>query len=677
MPLASTPQTHIYFWLQQSILHVAAYLESVGGDRVFESYQFLAGYLDPVREQLPQCTSLSELDRTWRKVVEQAGQRYNGQNSPLVRLQNAGLTSDHLRSLLFAGLVEVDARFGTVYSVLHPFPEEQRLTVGLLEDLLRFNTPESTVPAWVLGQDLERQGLLTRHHCDRPRATQALTVTALVWDVLCGLEIAHPTNSLVYHPPQSLKSFETLTGLLPADLLERLTRVPELIERHLTQGVILRGMRGTGRLRAIAAIAQSLNQGILHVRRPQLKAVPELCRLLGALAIVQQAIPILELELSPGENLALPHLAEYQGLFGVLLNREGSLSGPQVEECLTLWVPAPNQVAREQQWTTVLDAGVNGTREVVVQASQQYHLTLGAVTQAGRLAQAYAALNQHDHVELTDVREACRSLNQQTLENLATRMTADCTWDNLIVSDTTQTELATLIRRCRYRETLLSHLGSGFIGTTRGVRALFGGCSGTGKTLAARIIAAELGLDLYRVDLSAVVSKYIGETERNLSRLFARAEEQDIILLLDEGDSLLTARTDVRSSNDRYANLETNYLLQRLEQYEGIILITTNATSRIDSAFQRRIDVVVDFDLPGAGQRERLWSLHLPIHHRVSETLLRKVALRCQLTGGQIRNAVLHATLLAVEADHPISDRALTAGIQREYTKMGAASPLN
>jgi SpoVK/Ycf46/Vps4 family AAA+-type ATPase len=208
------------------------------------------------------------------------------------------------------------------------------------------------------------------------------------------------------------------------------------------------------------------------------------------------------------------------------------------------------------------------------------------------------------------------------------------------------------------------------------VRALFAGASGTGKTLAARILAAELGLDLYRVDLASVVSKYIGETEKNLSRLFARAEEQDVILLLDEGDSLLTARTDVRSSNDRYANMETNYLLQRLEHYQGIFLVTTNTPGRIDSAFQRRMDVYIEFNPPNAAQRYDIWRLHCPAQHALEDGFMRTVAARCNLSGGQIRNAALHATVLAVDVGQPLSHAHLTEGIAREYRKMGAASPL-
>jgi SpoVK/Ycf46/Vps4 family AAA+-type ATPase len=209
-----------------------------------------------------------------------------------------------------------------------------------------------------------------------------------------------------------------------------------------------------------------------------------------------------------------------------------------------------------------------------------------------------------------------------------------------------------------------------------GVRALLKGPSGTGKTLAARVLAASLGMDLYRVDLSAVVNKYIGETEKNLHRIFARAEELDVMLLFDEGDALLGRRTSVSTANDRYANLETNFLLQRLEAHEGIVLVTTNAAEHIDSAFQRRMDVIVDFRAPETAERLAIWRLHLPAEHRVPEGFLREVAHRCALTGGQIRNAVLHAALLASADGGPIDPDALEAAIQREYRKRGAVCPL-
>jgi len=238
-------------------------------------------------------------------------------------------------------------------------------------------------------------------------------------------------------------------------------------------------------------------------------------------------------------------------------------------------------------------------------------------------------------------------------------------------------ELAGLESRCRHRERLGGAVGAALAGCVNpGVRALFTGPSGAGKTLAARLLAAALNMDLYRIDLSAVVSKYIGETEKSLNQLFARAEELDVILLLDEGDALLTQRTSVQTSNDRYANLETNFLLQRLESFEGILIVTTNAGDRIDSAFERRMDVVVSFHAPDAGERWTIWQLHLPAEHRVAESLLQEVAARCPLSGGQIRNAVLHASLLALDDGQAVTSAHLHTAVAREYRKLGAMCPL-
>ena len=238
-------------------------------------------------------------------------------------------------------------------------------------------------------------------------------------------------------------------------------------------------------------------------------------------------------------------------------------------------------------------------------------------------------------------------------------------------------QLENLESRCRHRERLCETVGSGLSSQLNsGVRALFSGPSGTGKTLAARLLASVLQMDLYRLDLSAVVNKYIGETEKNLNQIFSRAEELDVILLLDEGDALLTQRTGVQTSNDRYANLETNFLLQRLESFEGILIVTTNAGDRIDSAFQRRMDVVINFPSPDAMGRWSIWQLHLPPSHAVDASFLEEAAGRCSLNGGQIRNAALQASLLALEDGGIVTSALLEAAIKHEYRKAGAVCPL-
>ena len=310
------------------------------------------------------------------------------------------------------------------------------------------------------------------------------------------------------------------------------------------------------------------------------------------------------------------------------------------------------------------------------------------IRQAANLSTACATLRSQSQrpTEITapDIQQAIRLLNRQVLETLAHRLDSEGSLAQLAANEETRQELESLLSRIRYRERLSENVGPSLRGQINpGVRALLSGPSGTGKTLAARLLAAELSLDIYRIDLSTVVNKYIGETEKNLNRLFSHAEELDVVLLLDEGDSLLTQRTAVGNANDRYANLETNYLLQRIESFQGILIITTNAGDRIDQAFQRRMDVVIEFPMPDPAERWEIWTSHLPDNHQVSSAFLTEVVARCALSGAQIRNVVLHASLLALQetsaaGSQPasISDLWLNQALQREYRKAGAICPI-
>ena len=213
-------------------------------------------------------------------------------------------------------------------------------------------------------------------------------------------------------------------------------------------------------------------------------------------------------------------------------------------------------------------------------------------------------------------------------------------------------------------------LGGGIPGgMNRGVRALFEGPSGTGKTLAARVLAAELGRDLYRVDLSQVVSKYIGETEKNLRRVFDAAEEGGAILLFDEADALFGKRTEVRDSHDRYANIEVSYLLQRMESYRGLAILTTNMKSVLDTAFLRRIRFIVHFPFPDMGHRAEIWRRIFPVK-TPTENLDNSKLARLNIAGGNIRNIALHAAFLAADAGQPVGMRHLLHAARGEYSKL-------
>jgi SpoVK/Ycf46/Vps4 family AAA+-type ATPase len=269
--------------------------------------------------------------------------------------------------------------------------------------------------------------------------------------------------------------------------------------------------------------------------------------------------------------------------------------------------------------------------------------------------------------------EAVRQHLESRLGTVAHRIAHLATWSQVVLPPDIQDSLTELLARIRRRRTVFEAWGfDRVMSTSRGVTALFQGGPGTGKTLVASAIANELGMDLYRVDLSRVMSKWIGETEQNLAKLFDVAEDGNAIILFDEADSLFAKRTEVRSSVDRYANLEVNYLLQRLDSFEGIAILTTNFASSIDTAFKRRLSLRLTFPFPDEDQRERLWRAHLPPEAPVAARLdLADLARRYRLSGGYIRNCMLRAAFLAAEEGRPLSDDHLQRAIRAEFRGIG------
>ncbi|MBL0218215.1 MAG: ATP-binding protein [Myxococcales bacterium] len=271
------------------------------------------------------------------------------------------------------------------------------------------------------------------------------------------------------------------------------------------------------------------------------------------------------------------------------------------------------------------------------------------------------------------VEAAIRQHLENRLGTTANRVTRLATWEQVILPADIQDSLTELIARIKHRRTVFDRWGfDRLMSTSRGVTALFSGGPGTGKTLVASAIANELGMDLYRVDLSRVMSKWIGETEQNLAKLFDAAEDGNTIILFDEADSLFAKRTEVKSSVDRYANLEVNYLLQRIDSFEGIAILTTNFGTSIDNAFKRRLSLRLTFPFPDEEMREKLWRSHLPPQLPVVGTFdLADIARRFQMSGGYIRNAALRAAFLAAEEHSPLRHDHLERAIKAEFREIG------
>jgi ATPase family protein associated with various cellular activities (AAA) len=666
-----TPLEHFKLLFYAAVLRVIRHVTELLGtfEATFEQFPFLVGYNNELAEHGLAGLSSDEAACLWQDSLRAWEEATRG-HLPLRALgEAAALDYATLVMLLTIGLIEEDARFGLVFEFIQGTAGQHRPTMGLLNSW-ESEFSERRAARGALRR-LQELGLVRVRNADAPRGEWAFQLPHLLWEAMRGEPISGLESWARYRPPAQLAEPSQL--ILPDRIREHLNALPALLASGEAQALIVGGPRRNGRRTVLGAVASILGRGVLEIKGLD-KADDERWKLVGSLATLLDALPVVVLDLAPGETAELPGLNGYAGPLGIVLGKQGGVSGPGAERAITLMLEMPDMEVRREHWRAAF-----GLSEVVPLdvLGERFRMTCGNIRRAARLAVSYAALETRSTITLTDVRQASRALNRQALDTLAVPVNVSGDWSHLAVGPQTLAELYNLESRCRHRERLHTSVGAALgAQLNAGVRALFGGPSGTGKTLAARLLASVLQMDLYRLDLSSVVNKYIGETEKNLSQVFARAEELDVILLLDEGDALLTQRTRVQTSNDRYANLETNYLLQRLESFEGILIVTTNAGDRIDSAFQRRMDVVVDFRPPEAAERWTIWQLHLPATHEVAPALLREVASRCAMTGGQIRNAALQASLLALDDGGVMISAHLESAVQREYRKMGAVCPL-
>lgn len=323
-------------------------------------------------------------------------------------------------------------------------------------------------------------------------------------------------------------------------------------------------------------------------------------------------------------------------------------------------------VAEQKEiWLRTLGPAAHQLNGTLNQLIAQFHLGAPAIEAAD--ADARTQPNGELPVKLWD---ACRVQARTRLEGLAQRMNGDPNWDDLVLPETQIHALREIAEQVRHRPTVYETWGFATPGARGlGISALFSGPSGTGKTMAAEVIACDLRVDLYRIDLSQVVSKYIGETEKNLQRVFDAAEEGGAVLLFDEADALFGKRSDVKDSHDRYANIEVSYLLQRMESYRGLAILTTNMKTLLDPAFLRRIRFVVPFPFPEIISRARMWMRVFPPGTPTDRLDPEKLA-RLNVAGGNIRNIAMQAAFLAAAHDEPVQMKHLLQSARSECAKL-------
>ena len=573
----------------------------------------------------------------------------------------AGLTRLEVELLVIALVPDLDSRFERLYGYLNDDVTRRRATIGLGLELACVS-PRTAAARRALssGGTLVAHGLVLVEDSDRPFLTRSLRVPDRVIAHLLGDN--GPEPELVPLIPE----VEGYPSPLSARLAAAMTAGARLV--HIREREA-----GTGVATAVAALEETGRRALV-VDLALLARDADPVDLV-AMSVREAMLQGAGLVVWPVEALAESRLDAVQGLTAwpvPVLMVGASNWDPRWTSTPPLVTESPVLGACER--TALLRTYLDRVGATVAPEALGAHLSLGPVQaqRAIRAAQS-AALVAGGVLDEAALRAGVRAQNASGLERLARRIEPEVGWDDLVLAPAVRRALEELSARARHRDQVLVDWGmrrGG--GRGRGVTAMFAGDSGTGKTMSAEVVAGDLGLDLYTVNLATVVDKYVGETEKNLERIFAEAGGVNAVLFFDEADAIFGRRSDVRDAHDRYANIESAYLLQRLETFDGLAVLATNLRANIDEAFTRRLDAIIEFPAPAADLRGVLWRQCLAPPLPVAEDVnLAFCAEAFELAGGNIRSAATTAAYLAA-ADHtPVTMTHLITAVGQEYRKLG------
>jgi hypothetical protein len=581
----------------------------------------------------------------------------------LRHLQRAfSLVPADLDLLIVALAPDLDARLEALYGYLHDDVSRRRASIGLALELAGVPRPGAAPRSRLQpGAPLIDAGLLQIEEGERPFLTRGLRVPDRVTMYLLGDD----------RPDALLQPVLGEAGPSAGG-------DPAALARALREGSRLAYLReareGSASGLAVAALAElSAPAVVLDLRR----VAPD-----ADLAVLASCA---------GREARLRGAGLVAGPLDVLVARGtqavrtfAELGWPTVLHGSCSWDPGHSRTVpvqlevglatpdeRAGWWRASLEHGEAEGVDVAAETTQ-FRLAPRQIARAALSARQQAALHGAP-ITPDDLRAGARAQNAADLERCARRVAPVVGFDDLVLPGEQVAQLHELAARARHRELVLDEWGLGKSSSKgRGITGLFAGDSGTGKTMSAEVVAHDLGLDLYVIDLSTVVDKYIGETEKNLDRVFSDAEGMNAVLLFDEADALFGKRSEVSDARDRYANVEVAYLLQRMELFDGIAILTTNMRANVDEAFTRRLDVVIDFPRPEEADRLRLWQINLPTEvPRAGDDDLEFLAHAFDLSGGNIRNVCVCAAFLAADAGRLLSMGDLVRGVAIEYRKLG------
>ncbi len=612
------------------------------------------------------------------------------------------LSPFEIDAILICLAPELDLRYERLYGYLQDDVTKKRPTVDLVLNLLCVDAADRLARRRHFAAD----SALVRRHLLRlvadpsqvqpPLLSHYLKLDERIVDFLLGSDeidsrLASTVNLVV--PDVTLDAL-----WLPSEVRRRLV---QLIDGQQTkeEGLLLyfQGSYGVGKQSTAEALCRKLGLRLLVVDGERILQADDLpfdmvlrlvCREadLQQAAIYWQGFDAMLTERTDGVEEHALRDAQRDALVQVLAHRSVAfLAGTKIWEpaggsratrFVRVEFPKPAHAERLLLWQTSLNgASHDGVQAALPALAARFRFSGGQIHDATATAHNLARWRdpENGHVAAEDLYAASRLQSSRKLNDLAQKITPRTTWDDIVLPADRMQQLQELCNQLKYRAVVYDQWGFGRKLTHgAGLSALFTGPSGTGKTMAAEIIAAELGLDLYRIDLAAVVSKYIGETEKNLERIFSAAADANAVLFFDEADALFGKRSEVRDAHDRYANIEIAYLLQRVESYEGLVILATNLRQNMDDAFVRRLQFIVDFPFPDEAHRRRIWQVHFPDETpRRADVDLGYLAQRFRLAGGNIKNIVVSAAFLAAADGGAVTMGHLLHATRREHQKMG------
>jgi AAA+ superfamily predicted ATPase len=614
-----------------------------------------------------------------------------------------GLSPFEVYCLLICLAVELDWRYERLFAYLQNDVTKKRPTVGLILQLLTYSMEErfSLWPQFSSRATLFKYNLLRfsdqASEKQAPLISRSLKLDDRIVEFL--LEF-NPVDSRIESFVRLLKpQMELEDVIIPGELKEKVNRLSLELKGATGQGkayfsfphciLYLKGSYGGGQQQTAEAVCSRLDLRLLQV---DLGALPvglmpfdQCLRLILREALLQSSGVYLkgfdhyaeEVEKNgKRDEVILRTLEEYPGL--VFLEGEKSWEpklGNSQLNFFTLNYPLPTYTLRRKLWSSLLDGYPQKEQLDTVALANKFRLTRGQIKDAIQTAKNTIFLRGADNSGMTmeDIYEACRAVSNQKLVSLSKKIKARYTWNDIVLPEEKFNQLVEICNYVRYRHVVYGDWGFGKkLSLGKGLNALFFGPSGTGKTMAAEVIASDLGLDLYKIDLSTVVSKYVGETEKNLSKIFTEAETSNSILFFDEADALFGKRSEVKDAHDRYANIEVGYLLQKMEEYEGIVVLATNMMRNMDDAFVRRMHFTVEFPFPDEEHRLKIWKTLLPEEVPRTEGLdFPFLAKKFKIAGGNIKNILVAAAFLAAQNSKRLDMKHLILASKREFQKMG------